>query len=187
VLHWSFGVVDWDAMQVAQAAYESSGGETLQFAKDWGNRMAAHIASYSNRYPAGCIREFLSNAPDQAVDGGYFLRWEFGSPVLQGDWIAIKNHQIMAYSVGVPHIPAKQSTNRVTTELIEGKTLRAKAAAQRWNVLKSQYPASELSWRRLQFLVEETSSLDPGVSRAADILEISGSGKVTWLVRNACR
>lgn len=77
--------------------------------------------------------------------------------------------------------------NSVTTELIEDKTPRAKAAAQHWKRESSKYAPSEIPWRHLQFLVEQTSIFDHTVSPNADILEISKSGKVTWLVKNACQ
>jgi len=56
-----------------------------------------------------------------------------------------------------------------------------------WKSKSIQYAANERPWRRLAFLIKETSKLDSNVSPTSDVLEISMANKIVWLQRTACK
>lgn len=178
-------LLDWDALLDAKTAYRTSGDNTDALANQWGKLSAAHIAAYARSNPNDASREF-AGLSGSIVYGGFFLNWVFGSPILKVDYVSVEGGGILSRETTLLRVAFEQSTNSVTQELVKGETQRAKKAAHLWKLSSHAYPPTEISWRHMQFLIEETSRFDHTVSPTSDIMEILDSGKVSWLMNTAC-
>jgi hypothetical protein len=78
------------------------------------------------------------------------------------------------------------STNAVTQELLQGKTVRANEAAKRWARNARRVRKGERELRRLEFLIERTSDYDEDVHGPINVVEIGGDS-VTWIQNSTCK
>jgi hypothetical protein len=77
-------------------------------------------------------------------------------------------------------------THRVTQELLEGETDRAKQANDLWAKKSGQIAETEFEWRRLEFLIEQTGTYSDDVHGPVNAVEINAKS-VIWLQSNTCR
>jgi hypothetical protein len=187
VSYWdSSSKLGWNAFSDAQEAYQSHGESAPGFARTWIKLLDGHVGAFARSDP-NFIHD-LGLSPGDIVCGGYFLRWVFGSPVVLLEWVIPEANLIRVNEYGkLPEMGTEESTNKTTQELIEGQTPRAKAVALKWKSLSQRYPKSEVSWRHLEFLIRETSKLDPTVSPTSDVVEITSSNKLIWRSKIVCR
>jgi hypothetical protein len=177
----------WNLFDDANTAFTLHGNDVTQVADEWASRAVAH---YSELYRVHPERVAAAAKANNVLVFGLFFIWKDGTPQIITRGIIFAPLQLVPVTSGSGVIPIEEkeiSTDSVTMDLIDGKTEGAKAAAGRWEAAKKNLKPQEstepeLAWRHLQFLIQETSSLDSGVSPESDILEIPVDGKPKWIV-----
>jgi hypothetical protein len=176
-------VQDWNALEDIQATIAAIGDDTEKVSTTWVRREAQHFANLQAVDPKSVSTMVLNN-PNFVLVGGVFVGWRENLPVLNLAWVTVRSDHLL---VNETPISPEFSTNPLTDELIKGQTTRAQSVANGWNILAKKYPAGSRSWRHMQYLVEQTSLLDPSVSRTSDVVEISQSAKPVWLHHSSCK
>jgi len=182
----------WDAFSDARKAFGPAGIGLGDGASHWSYLLAHHFEDL-NAYDPEWVSAQAATTSIHALAEAFFTRWENGSPALETRGIFLHSFSIMqpptiARSKGQPPMKdGNASLNGITQELIDATTDRAKEAARRWLDESKKYPETEKPWRYLEFLIRETSKIDPRVSPQSDIIAIPREGEPYWIKRAACK
>jgi hypothetical protein len=176
---------DWDALTDVASAFRVKGSYPETFAETWAKVFQEHVVAYKKSNPN--FFGDLNLSPGNGVCGAIFFGWVFGTPQIVNENISADQGGVKRESTTqLPPIGKEESLNPITQELIKSSSDRAKATAQRWRTESRHYPKGELDWRHMEFLIRETSKLDPTVSPTSDVLEITASNHLIWHRRVAC-
>lgn len=174
---------DWDTYDEAQAVFQAYGDKDVaRLADEWAARAVAIYSKINTAFPAW-LSSFASQKGN-VISVGLFFVWEDGEPRAITRIITFAPLQLApTISSGVlPITENPLATDQLTDDLNDPKTEVGKAAADRWNEAKKKVKPDELSFRYLQFLIEETSKIDAEVSPDSDVLEVPLNGNPKWIV-----
>lgn len=181
-------IADWNAMSDAKLAYSAIGDDTQKIATEWAQRSVLHYQEFYREVPSR-VSALASGNAQHVLDAAIFVSWKNQAPLFIVEVVTLDATRLLPISsaeLTPPITDAERSLNSFTQELIDGETDRAKDVAKRWDMETKKFPPSELAWRHLEFLIEETSKIDPTVSPSSDILEIPIDGKPSWITKSAC-
>ena len=182
-------ISSWDARTDAREAYAEQHGDLLATADNWAIRAKRHFLSFYLANP-GRVKQ-LAQANDQNILlAGFFLGFQDGKAVLLARLIYLDEHTsscILDKQVAYPARDAPYSSHGITQELIDGHSERAHAANADWQKKLPSIPADSQAFRRMEFLIQVTSTLDDTVGMRVNILEIFPTEKARWLQNLTCK
>jgi len=181
-------VASWNAYSDAREAYRAQRGDLVATADDWATRATRHYGSFYLANPAR-VRG-LAKANDQNVLlVGMFAGLRGGKAQLIVERIYLDEHRsqpIFHQQLVLPARESPYSSNRITEELIEGHSARAKSAQAAWLKMSGSIPTSMRMLRRIEFLIQASAEYDKTVGTRVNVLEVLPHKNPQWLQNSTC-
>jgi hypothetical protein len=182
-------VRSWDAYSDAREAYRAQSGDLFAAANDWATRATRHYSSFYLANPAR-VRQ-LAKANDQNVLlVGMFTGFRGDKAQLIVEKIYLDEYgsqPILHQQLVLPARESPYSSNRITEDLIDGYSARAKSAQTAWLKISGSIPASMRTLRRIEFLIQATAEYDKTVGTRVNVLEVLPHKSPHWLQNFTCQ
>jgi hypothetical protein len=182
-------VTSWNSYSDAREAYREQRGDLVPAANDWATRATRHYSSFYLANPARVLQ--LAKANDQNVLlVGMFAGFRGGKAQLIVERIYLDEHgsrPILHKQLVLPARKLPYSSNRITEDLIDGHSARAKSAHAVWVKMSGSIPVSMRALRRVEFLIQATAKYDKTVGTQVNVLEVSPHKNPHWLQNFTCQ
>lgn len=179
---------NWNALDDAKTASNAHPDNLKVIAEDWARHSVMHYQAFYDVAPQRVAK--IAESSSHVFEVGLFFGWQNDAAQLIVEIIQFDPNQSIQVSSSEKTMVITEnelSTNNHTQELVEGTSPMAKGSALMWAERSKKLDSDKLAWKHLQFLIEETSTMDKSVSRESDILEIPVKGEPDWIVTSGCR
>jgi hypothetical protein len=182
-------VSSWGSYSDAREAYSNQRGDLFAAADDWATRATRHYSSFYRANPARVRRLAEANDLNVLLVGMFAgFRGDKAQLIVEKIYLDEYGSQpILHKQLVLPTRESPYSSNRITEDLIEGHSARAKSAQAAWVKMSRSIPESLRSLRRVEFLIQETAAYDKTVGTRVNVLEILPHKNPHWLQNFTCQ